>query len=104
MYLGEIHGVGTIGIFIPSGEVKYIPNVLYVPGLTKSFIYVTQVNNVNYTFISAPHKCILKASTPTRKQLPNVKGKVTFIVLEYLFLQLKRSIFPLNIFNSIILS
>jgi hypothetical protein len=50
MYLGEIHGVGTIGIFIPHGAVKYIPNVLYVPSLTKILIYVTQVNDVSYTF------------------------------------------------------
>jgi hypothetical protein len=51
MYLGEIHGVGTIGIFIPSGEVKYIPNVLYVPNLTKILIYVTQINDASYTLL-----------------------------------------------------
>lgn len=69
MYLGEIHGVGIVRIFIPSGEVKYIPNVLYVPSLTKILIYVNQVNDVNYTFISTPHKCILKDKYPNKKTI-----------------------------------
>jgi hypothetical protein len=60
MHLGEIYGVGIVGIFIPSGFVKYIPNVLYVPDLTKILIYVTQVNDVSYTFIFAPHKCVTR--------------------------------------------
>jgi hypothetical protein len=42
VYLGDdskhkIHDVGTIGLTLPSGEVKYIPNVLYIPSLTNIY-------------------------------------------------------------------
>jgi hypothetical protein len=56
-----------LGYLYQVGEVKYIPNVLYVPSLTKILIYVIQVNDANYTFISAPHKCILKDKYPNKK-------------------------------------
>jgi hypothetical protein len=42
VYLGDdskhkIHNVDTIGLTLPSGEVKYIPNILYVPSLTNIY-------------------------------------------------------------------
>jgi len=67
IYLGddsgyEIKGYGDIPVKLPSGDIKHLKNVLYVPGIKKILIFVSMITNQGMHVQFFKNNCVIKDS------------------------------------------
>ena len=53
----SVKGIGFVVIKLPSGEMKTIGNIFYVPGLTKNLFSVGSIEDKGLTIRFSPHVC-----------------------------------------------
>ena len=67
IYLGddsgyEIKGYGDIPVKLPSGDIKHLKNVLYVPGIKKNLISVSMITDQDMQVQFFKNGCVIKDS------------------------------------------
>jgi len=62
----RIYSNGKISIKLTNGEIKHIPKVLQVLGLTKNLKSIFQATNVGYSFTFTLHSCIMYNINPIK--------------------------------------
>ena len=65
IYLGdkkshEVQGYGVISVNLRDGQLKWIHNVMYVPGIKKNLIYVYAITDNDIKVEFGKYKCHLK--------------------------------------------
>jgi len=67
IYLGddngyEIKGYGDIHVKLPSGDIRHLRNVLYVPGIKKKFVFISMITDHDMQFKFFKNNCVIKDS------------------------------------------
>eukprot|EP00253_Pinus_taeda_P034354 PITA_34354 len=67
IYLGddsgyEIKGCGDIPVKLPSGDIKHLINVLYVPGIKKNLIFVSMITDQDMQVKFFKNGCVIQDS------------------------------------------
>jgi len=77
-------GFGSILLQVPIGQSLFIPNVLYVLGLTKNLLSISQIMNTRNTIITFTQtQCIIdtRSSNPTKQMKFQIPKEGTLFLL-----------------------